>query len=163
MVASTNATYKGELTVNHVCQRRGDTKRRTSASTDCPEQISVLVSADSDVGSIGKDDQCSCLRVKLRCEHQKLVINRIREKRIPKSRVTKEICSVYDHRKPREQSTQTNHYPVFLTFCTARLTFMCSFQLSARCLRFGCTSTLYSLSARRSLSRVSSRQQVTYR
>ena len=46
-----------ELWVDPVCQRSGDAKRWSSASTDGPEQIGVLVCVGNDMGGIGKDDR----------------------------------------------------------------------------------------------------------
>ena len=42
----------GELRVDLVCQRSGNPKRWSSASTDCPEQIRVLVFVSGDMGGI---------------------------------------------------------------------------------------------------------------
>ena len=46
-----------ELRVDLVCYRSGNSKRRSSASTDCPEQIRVLVGVGGDMGGIRKDDR----------------------------------------------------------------------------------------------------------
>ena len=46
-----------ELRVDLVCYRSGNAERWPSASTDCPEQIRVLVGVGGDMGCIWEDDR----------------------------------------------------------------------------------------------------------